>query len=952
MLAKSSASPAGVNARIGVAIELWNLRDSLNALLQILFDLRLPQKNQSALGDEMNHSQSCSLVPGSISFALISYIIIKAGFGYLGLGSRFGLEWMTTTKMITHIKDKNLEWKCKVRVVEKRNIKDSQFSPNKYRPYILQDQEGTKVFAMANSRDIDQVDRVLDLNKTYNISNAVVLPSKYNVPPPSPHYKYIWMLSRQTYIEKAPESDQIEILNGQEDTVTTFYDFYNLIRTKTPINFMAVVLEKMPREYISVRETAKTAYDFTIVNEDMKPMLLTLWGDFAIYQGKEIICVLDSGRFPIFLGKRVIVNNFNGVSLSTRFDSMFEVNPTNSKSESLKKWRDDSIDLLKRYINLKTYKNALIALAYPPGQPKTKVVDIPEMNIQEKGVWVEVDMRIIDDVASFYIGCDYCNRKVCGPEGGNYRCLDCGNPHARAEKKYKIEVELTDETGQIVGTIFDEDFNRLLQITNTIHRSGSIDIAKLQAKLDGKKFFCEVRLDRRQFPGKSKQTYTINGVCENVKVSQSVGVQGNGFEHNMRLAPVITEEVTLSLEELIRKLIVEVDEEPSVGEDAFVWLATLIPVTADVVNARFTFETLTASSGSTLHYPAHNVFLKQIDKCLRHLQKQAKPTGIELAENEFILHVEGTATSQRVVRHIGGTSWPGRLTLTNYALYFEASGIISYEDALRLDLSKDNDQSVNPVATGLWGAPLFDKAIVYQSSQLQGVVLEFPEITSSTRREHWLALVKEIMLLHKFMMNFEVQSQVESWEMHARIILGIIRLHAAREMLRSSPPLPKGFLIFNLLDELPKGDYVLKELAGSLKMHNIYHPCSASSILKTVSVSQPSTSSTETEMIMDDAKGSSSPLLALPENVSSLEDAIFQAREEEKEINVAKATVQGVREEGIAHNILALQGLVKPFGALVPRFQEIIAREKAKNHFHGSCDNPSNNIHASLIIKF
>ncbi|VFR00752.1 unnamed protein product [Cuscuta campestris] len=66
------------------------------------------------------------------------------------------------------------------------------------------------------------------------------------------------------------------------------------------------------------------------------------------------------------------------------------------------------------------------------------------------------------------------------------------------------------------------------------------------------------------------------------------------FEHNMRLAPVITEEVTLSLEELSRKRIVEVDEEPSIGENAF-----------------------------------------------------------------FILHVEGTATSHRVVRHIGGTSWPG-----------------------------------------------------------------------------------------------------------------------------------------------------------------------------------------------------------------------------------------------------------------------------------------------------
>ncbi|CAH9081414.1 unnamed protein product [Cuscuta europaea] len=57
-----------------------------------------------------------------------------------------------------------------------------------------------------------------------------------------------------------------------------------------------------------------------------------------------------------------------------------------------------------------------------------------------------------------------------------------------------------------------------------------------------------------------------------------------------------------------------VDHEPSVTEDAFVWLATLVPVIADVVNARFTFETLTAPSGCKLHYPAYNMFLKQIDK--------------------------------------------------------------------------------------------------------------------------------------------------------------------------------------------------------------------------------------------------------------------------------------------------------------------------------------------------
>lgn len=43
---------------------------------------------------------------------------------------------------------------------------------------------------------------------------------------------------------------------------------------------------------------------------------------------------------------------------------------------------------------------------------------------------------------------------------------------------------------------------------------------------------------------------------------------------------------------------------------------------------------------------------------------------------------------------------------------------MSYEDALKLDLSKDIEQNVKTAATGPWGAPLFDKAIVYESPEL------------------------------------------------------------------------------------------------------------------------------------------------------------------------------------------------------------------------------------------
>ncbi|KAJ0013433.1 hypothetical protein Pint_20032 [Pistacia integerrima] len=365
-------------------------------------------------------------------------------------------------------------------------------------------------------------------------------------------------------------------------------------------------------------------------------------------------------------------------------------------------------------------------------------------------------------------------------------------------------------------------------------------------------------------------------------------------------------------------LLIQLTLSQSVGEDAFVWLGSLVPLVADVVNGRFTFEALTAATGYRLHFPAYDIFLKEIDKCIKHLQKQGTPKNVELADDEFILHVEGTAGSQRVVRHIGKTSWPGRLTLTNYALYFEASGVITYEDALKIELSKDIEHTVKPAATGPWGVPLFDKAIVYESPELsEGIVLEFPEMTSSTRRDHWLSLMKEILLMHQFLSKYKVECPIQAWEMHARTILGIIRLHAAREMLRISPPDPKNFLIFALYDELPKGDYVLDKLADSLKKVNCAHPCSGSSILRSMNLSIISTVNVEEEhtSISDDSP-------------STLETAINQVREEAKETEIAKSTTEVLKEEGLSENVLVLMELLKPLKSVLPWFQETLSWER------------------------
>uniref|UniRef100_A0A803MJV1 Uncharacterized protein n=2 Tax=Chenopodium quinoa TaxID=63459 RepID=A0A803MJV1_CHEQI len=370
-----------------------------------------------------------------------------------------------------------------------------------------------------------------------------------------------------------------------------------------------------------------------------------------------------------------------------------------------------------------------------------------------------------------------------------------------------------------------------------------------------------------------------------------------------------------------------VDHGQGVKEDAFVWFATMLPLPGDVINGRFIFETLTASTANILHYPAYDRFLTEIAKCIRHLQKEKTPKGVKLADDEYILHVEGTASSQRVVRHIGGTSWPGRLTLTNYALYFEAMGSINHEDSIKMDLSRNIEQSVKPAATGPWGAPLFDKAMLYESSELtEGILLEFPELTSSTRRNHWLVLTKEIILLHQFLSKKESLSANQVWEMHARTILGFTRLHAAREMLRMAPPLPQTFLIFTLFDELPKGDFIIEELAETLKLIETEEPCSASSILKNLNMSHkfaPEMESKESDVVEKVTLKS-----AQEDSFTTLDEAVTEVKEQAKEIESAKATTESLKEEGVVDSALVLLELLKPLKSSWIWLQEVLAWER------------------------
>ncbi|KAF2312316.1 hypothetical protein GH714_034189 [Hevea brasiliensis] len=173
---------------------------------------------------------------------------------------------------------------------------------------------------------------------------------------------------------------------------------------------------------------------------------------------------------------------------------------------------------------------------------------------------------------------------------------------------------------------------------------------------------------------------------------------------------------------------VQVDDTSTVGREAFARIAPACAVVADVMTVHNLFDALTSSSGDRLHFLIYDKYLHSLDKIIRAAKNTPANVNLQLAEGEIILDVDGTVPTQPILQHVGISAWPGRLTLTNSALYFESLGVGLYDKAVRYDLATDMKQVIKPELTGPLGARLFDKAVMYKSaSVVEPVYFEFPE---------------------------------------------------------------------------------------------------------------------------------------------------------------------------------------------------------------------------------
>ncbi|KAL7586499.1 hypothetical protein Lser_V15G40886 [Lactuca serriola] len=361
----------------------------------------------------------------------------------------------------------------------------------------------------------------------------------------------------------------------------------------------------------------------------------------------------------------------------------------------------------------------------------------------------------------------------------------------------------------------------------------------------------------------------------------------------------------------------DIDEDASVGIEAFSRIAPAVPIIANVIISDYIFEFLTASTGGRLLFSTFDKYLSGLERAVRKLKSQSESSLLSSQRSgrgERVLELDGTVTTQPVLQHVGISTWPGRLTLTDHAMYFEALRVVSYDKPTVYDLADDLKQFVKPELTGPWGTRLFDKAFLYKSVSLsEAIVMELPELKGHTRRDYWLAIIREILYAHRFIRKFQITG-IEKDETLLKTVFGILRVQALKDMSSSSIPLSfEAGLMFNVCDQLPGGDRILETIAdmsicrddvksSEKGMYSISASTMASSLGFVFGTSC---------NVVNEAGGITVGDVCVGE-LTPLEKAVKESRSTYKMVANAQATVDGVKVEGLDTNLAVMKELLFP----------------------------------------
>ncbi|XP_072965996.1 uncharacterized protein [Typha angustifolia] len=257
-----------------------------------------------------------------------------------------------------------------------------------------------------------------------------------------------------------------------------------------------------------------------------------------------------------------------------------------------------------------------------------------------------------------------------------------------------------------------------------------------------------------------------------------------------------------------------------VREEAFVRIAPAVAGVADVATAHHLFKALVGDEQG-ISINLWTTYLAELFKV--HQGRDTYEPGENLLSDEQLLCI-GSSRKRPVLKWENNIAWPGNLTLTDKALYFEAIGLTGTKKTVRLDLMHQTSR-IEKAKVGPFGSKLFDSAVSVSSglNRSEVWVLEFVDFGGEMRRDVWHAFISEIISLYKFIHEFgppdddptihQVYGAHKGRERAIKSAANSIARLQSLQFIRKLYEDPAKLVQFSYLRNVPYGDIVLQTLA-------------------------------------------------------------------------------------------------------------------------------------------
>ncbi|CAA0841939.1 Unknown protein [Striga hermonthica] len=379
-------------------------------------------------------------------------------------------------------------WTVIIQVVEKGHVQFGRTGKKvPYRRYVFTDSQGTIVGATAYGSQVEfWEDRIIQY-KRYYVSGARVQPA--NPQFQISEYAFTWSLQKGTLVEPFPEK-----LPPQLPCKIQLQEYAKLrafAETDHLQNVIGVVVHALPPKNLSAKSTTK---ELIIVNAENKPMILTLWNEFAKEEGAQLASTLPTGN--IIVAMRVRVTTFNLLSVTTTYQSNIMINPPMAEAATLKQWYLKHKDEVSHLLELKVYKDPEFLLP-PPNESEIISVQTALKNLHIlKTAWIRGTAVLTHGQTSYWTTvCQTCKKALRAQVGWIITCTKC-NTEGPVEPWCRFTLGIEDNSGLIQAVISGPEAEQLLPMTAaqmSLNKNHLQTAMEVEANFEKKHITCFIR---------------------------------------------------------------------------------------------------------------------------------------------------------------------------------------------------------------------------------------------------------------------------------------------------------------------------------------------------------------------------------------------------------------------------------------------------------------------------